>query len=403
MATPKYRRVLKIVVAVPLFAVTAIVAFLGLLWLDHFRVTVLPTPTGPFAVGRTQYVWADSAYTDSAAPPSGTETKLLAWIWYPAATPPNQVFDDYLPASWRIALAHQTGFLLAQFLNRDLSRVRTHSVREAEVSPRQNSYPVVLMRGGHSALTMNYTTLAEDLASHGYVVVGIDAPYRTFVVVLPDGKVIARSPKNNAELGSGAERVQVATKLVQTWSADMSFALDQIEQLNAADASGRFRGKLDLQHVGALGHSLGGAEALQFCHDDPRCKAGIDVDGAPFGSVVAEGVTQPFLLLMSDHSSESAEETGPIEANLRKIFDRLPRERRLQVTIQRATHFGFQDDVRNHIVMSLLRLGGKRLDGRRQLVIASHYIDAFFDVYLRGEPVAKLSSSCDDPEVECVR
>lgn len=400
MAAARYWRVLKILIAVPLFAIAAVVALLGILWLDHFRETTLPKPTGPFAVGRANYVWTDSARLDSLAPPPVTERKLLAWVWYPAAISSKQAFDDYLPASWRTALAHETGFVLTQFLNRDPSRIQTHSVRDAGVSPRQRLYPVVLMRGGHSALTADYTSVAEDLASHGYVVVGIDAPYRTFVVVLPDGSVIARSPENNAELGSDAQRVQVATKLVHAWSANMSFAVDQMERLNAADVSGKFRGKLDLQRVGAFGHSLGGAEALQFCHDDPRCKAGIDVDGAPFGSVVAEGVTQPFMFLMSDHSDEAAAETGPIEADLRSIFDRLPRDRRLQVTIRRATHFGFQDGVRSPILMSVLQMRGKRLDGKRQLAIASHYINAFFDVYLCGEPASRLELQHEYPEVE---
>src|SRR5438445_11803055 len=157
------------------------------------------------------------------------------------------------------------------------------------------------MRGGHSALTTDYTTLAEDLASHGYVVVRFDAPYRTFITVLPDGTVIARSPKNNAELVSGQEKVDLANKLVQAWSSDMGFAVDQLERLNASDVSGRFLGRLEMQRLGVFGHSLGGAEALQFCHDDSRCKAGIDVDGAPFGSVVREGFSQPFMFLMSDH------------------------------------------------------------------------------------------------------
>jgi predicted dienelactone hydrolase len=33
------------------------------------------------------------------------------------------------------------------------------------------------MRAGGGGLTTDYTTLAEDLASHGYIVVGFDAPY----------------------------------------------------------------------------------------------------------------------------------------------------------------------------------------------------------------------------------
>jgi Platelet-activating factor acetylhydrolase, isoform II len=60
-------------------------------------------------------------------------------------------------------------------------------VLNAPVSPEQTSYPVVIMRAGASAFTADYTVLAEDLASHGYIVVGLDAPYRTFLVVLPDG------------------------------------------------------------------------------------------------------------------------------------------------------------------------------------------------------------------------
>src|SRR6202030_1412093 len=224
---------------------------------------------------------------------------------------------NYMPAPWRTAIERHMGVLLTQFLTRDLSRVRTHSVRDAEVSPQQHSYPVVLMRAGLAALTTDYTTLAEDLASHGYVVAGFDAPYRSFVVVFPDGRVIARAPQNNADLVSGPAQEQLANKLAQAWSADMGFALDQLERLNASDPSGRFLGRVDMQRVGVFGHSLGGATALQFCHDDSGCKAGINVDGAPLGSVIGEGVTQPFMFLLSDHSSESEAETRQGDANIR--------------------------------------------------------------------------------------
>src|SRR6266403_18525 len=199
-----FKTVLKTIVALTLLVVVGIAVVLGLLWLDHTRETALLMPTGPFAVGRTQYAWRDSAHLDALAPQPDTKRQLVVWIWYPAAPQqPQQKFDDYLLAPWRAALERQSGALLTQFLTRDLSRVLTHSISDAEVSPQQHSYPVVLMRGGHSALTTDYTTLAEDLASHGYVVVGFDAPYRTFVVVFPDGRVIARAPQNNADLLGG--------------------------------------------------------------------------------------------------------------------------------------------------------------------------------------------------------
>jgi dienelactone hydrolase len=399
--------VVKILAGLALFAVVGIAVLLGLMWLDHTRETTLPTPTGPFAVGRTTNVWSDAAHTDLLAPQPGAKRELLAWIWYPAAPrQPNQAFDDYLPGPWRTALERESGVLFTQFLTRNLSRVRTHTIRDAEVSPQRRSYPVVIMRGGHSALTTDYTSLAEALASHGYVVVGFDAPYRTFVVVLQDGRVIARTPQNNAELVSGLEKVQLANKLVQAWSADMGFALDQLEQLNASDPSGRFLGRLDMQRVGAFGHSLGGAEALQFCHDDFRCKAGIDVDGAPFGSAVNEGVSQPFMFLMSDHRGESDDaETRWVSANFRSLYDRLPGDRRLEIMIRGANHYMFSDNamLKGPLLMRVLcTLGIVRLDGRRQVAITAHYISTFFEVYLQGAPASKLKSQPEYPEIEYV-
>jgi len=400
-------RVIRTMVVVALFAVVGIAALLGLLRLDHNRETTLPTPTGPFAVGRTTYAWSDAAQADALAPQPGTKRELLAWIWYPAAPrQPSQTLDDYLPAPWRTALERQSGALLTQFLTRDLSRVHAHSIADAELSPQQRSYPVILMRPGLAALTTDYTTLAEDLASHGYVVVGFDAPYRSYVVVFPDGRVIARAPQNNADLVSGSQQEHLANELVQAWSADLGFALDQLERLNASDPSGRFLGRLDMQRVGVFGHSIGGATALQFCHDDSRCKAGIDVDGAPLGSVVAEGVTQPFMFLLSDHRSESDAETRPVEANIRSIYDRLPSDRRSQIMVRGANHYMFSDNgamLKSPLVMRAMHtLGIVRLDGRRQVALTAHYISTFFDVYLKGAPASELERQPEYPEIEYV-
>jgi predicted dienelactone hydrolase len=400
-------RMIKILGALASLAAIGIAILLAALWVDHKRATNLPTPTGSFAVGRTTCVWTDPSQPELLAPQPGTKRELFGWIWYPAAPrQPNQKYADYLPASWRTALARRSGVLLTQFLTRDLARVGTHSIPDAEISPRQRSYPVILMRAGLSALTTDYTALAEDLASHGYVVVGFDAPYRSFVVVLPDGRVIARAPKNNADLVSGPQKEQLATNLVQAWSSDMGFALDQMERLNASDPSGRFQGRLDLQKVAVFGHSLGGAEALQFCHNDPRCKAGIDLDGAPWGSVVTEGVTQPFLFLMSDHGNENDPEGAVIKANFHSLFERMRPDDKLEIVIRGANHFGFSDNgamLRSPLLMRVLRaFGVVHLNGRRQIAVAVHYIDTFFDVYLKGAPSSELKRQPEYPEVEYV-
>jgi len=186
----------------------------------------------------------------------------------------------------------------------------------------------------------------------------------------------------------------------------MGFALDQLERLNTSDPLGRFLGRLDMQRVGVFGHSLGGATAQQFCHEDSRCKAGIDVDGAPLGNVIGEGVTQPFLFLLSDHRSESDAETRPVEVNIRSIYDRLPGDRRLRIMIRGANHYGFSDDgamLKSPLVMRVMRTFGiVRLDGRRQIAVTAHYLSTFLDVYLQGAPTSKLQSQPEYPEIEYV-
>ncbi len=327
-------------------------------------------------------------------------------MWYPAAPPavgphPGAMTVDYLPATLRAAVARTRGPLVSTFLTRDLAKVHAHSLREPAVAPQQPAYPVVILRGGASAEVWNYTTLAEDLASHGYVVVGFDAPYRTNVVVFPDGRVIRRTSANNPELTVGApDSAQRMNRVLGAWTGDIAFVLDRLRQENAPvtapvnapedvlDASRRFAGRLDLGRVGVVGHSLGGATALQFCHDDPRCTAGIDIDGAPLGTAVRDGIPRPFLFLMADHRQETDPESRQILGAVQSIYDRLPPDGRGLVTIPGANHFLFSDDgalLKSHLVQRTLRaVGVLGLDGRRQLAATAEDVRRFFDVHLSG-------------------
>jgi len=394
-----------IILAIILTIAVGTTAFLGLLWLDHNRETRLPTPTGPFATGRIAYDWIDAEDTDPLAPQPGTHREILVWIWYPAQAQPHQPAGDYLPAPWRTAVEQRRGGLITNLLTRNLSRVRAHSLPEPSVAPEQRSYPMVLMRAGLAALTAEYTSLAEDLASHGYVVVGFDAPYRSAVVVSDKRGVILRTAENDADLVGGSELQRVSNRLVQGWTADMRFALNRLEWLNASDPSGRFVGRLDLQRAGVFGHSLGGAVALQFCHEDARCKACIDIDGAPVGSVIHDGVEKPSMFLLSDHRSESASpESQQIEANIRSIQDRAPAGAKWKVTIRGATHFMFSDDgsmLKSPLVLRLMRFFGVlHIDGRRQVAVTAQCVRAFFDVYLKGAPASKLEALAQVPEIQ---
>src|SRR5579872_1558983 len=389
------------------FGVLAMVGVLGVgvlvgwLWLEHRTEVTLPAPTGPLAVGRALYDWVGDKTSDALAPEPGTKRELLVWIWYPAAVAGQKqvaVVDDYLPVQVRARAGRVGGAPIFRLLTRDPSKVHGHSYRDPDVSSKQRSYPVVIMRAGASAGVMNYSTLAEDLASHGYVVVGFDAPYRTIEVVFPDGRLIERRPENNPELFSGEELTSLANKLLSAWTADIAFVLDRLERLNASDASGKFTGRLDMTRVGVFGHSFGGATAAQFCSQDSRCKAGIDVDGSLHGSVIRAGIHKPFMFLLSGHGDFSSDaEIRQIQADIQSVYDRLRADARLRIAIRGANHFTFSDDgalLKSGIVRGVLRLFGKLgIDGRRQLAITAYCVHSFFDANLKGTSVSRLNIS----------
>jgi pimeloyl-ACP methyl ester carboxylesterase len=186
-------------------------------------------------------------------------------------------------------------------------------------------------------------------------------------------------------------------KVLDAWTADIAFVLDRLERLNASNESSKFKGRLDMTRVGIFGHSFGGAQAAQFCSQDSRCKAGIDVDGQPLGSVVQAGLHQPFLFLLSDHGRESDAESLQIKANIQSIYDRLPADERLRIGIRGANHFLFTDDgalLKSHMVLRTLRaLCVVGIDGRRQLAVTVYCVHSFFDAYLKGAGFSRLHIS----------
>jgi dienelactone hydrolase len=371
--------------------IAAVCLLLFLMWREHTTAVTLPTPTGSFAVSRTQFALKNP----------GTQEELAVWIWYPAERA-QQPKADYLPPTWRQALRDKQGTFMRSFFKRDPLVVHTHSQADAPIASKHQQYPVVLLRPGGTALTADFTTLAEDLASHGYVVVGFDAAARSFVFVESDGRVVGRAPANNVENANGNLADPVVGRLLTMWLTDVKAVVDQLARLNDA-TSGMFAGRVDFARLGAVGHSFGGAQALQFCHDDLRCRAAIDLDGTPFGSVVTDGLAKPAMFLLSDHSREMADpESHKVLGMIQGIYTRLP-EPRLYATIRTANHFSFGDQIllNSQTAVALLRLAGfPALDGRRGLSISNGYVRTFFDVTLNGAPAWSMKRLSEQyPEV----
>lgn len=142
---------------------------------ESSRVTSLPAPTGPYAVGRSSYHWIDRSREETFTKKKGDKRELMAFVWYPANKPgPHATTAAYLPGKWGDERQKEAGNF--SFATQRLGAVRTHSFKDAPVAEKTGRYPVLVMEPGLGPLPTDYTTLAENLASHGYVVVASAQP-----------------------------------------------------------------------------------------------------------------------------------------------------------------------------------------------------------------------------------
>jgi hypothetical protein len=152
-----------------------------------------------------------------------------------------------------------------------------------------------------------------------------------------------------------------------------------------------------------MGHSFGGATAMQFCHDDVRCKAGIDLDGMPFGSVVNEGAKCPLLILSGDHGGEAAADMTQIEGELQSILEHSTKGC-LWLRVSGARHFNFSDQalIKPRLLARAVGAIGPA-DVNRIFAVTNAYVLAFFEHHLQRHPVRLLGGpSPEFPEVKFV-
>jgi pimeloyl-ACP methyl ester carboxylesterase len=282
----------------------------------------------------------------------------------------------------------------------------THARQRAPVNRSARPYPAVLFSPGHGSGREAGTTLVEDLASYGYVVVTMSHTYEAGEVEFPGGRVeLGRDggvPGNNNPTRDPYDEVRIRL-------ADTVFVLDQLAALNAGrnpDAERRplpagLRHCLDLARIGMFGHSLGGATAAHAVAHDSRVIAGINLDGSfipdlsPVPPTTPEELDQAYLrfaelignrpfMIMGD-SGWSPDQFGTMTST---VWHHLRGWRRF-VSLVGSTHGSYTD---HETLLPQLAAAGVitaaapwvgTIDPRRAIAAERAYIRAFFDLWLR--------------------
>ncbi|MYV68343.1 alpha/beta hydrolase, partial [Streptomyces sp. SID2131] len=227
------------------------------------------------------------------------------------------------------------------------------------------------------------TSLAEDLASRGYVVASVDHAYESYGISLPGGRTLTCVACTALDEGGVHGSVVTSTR-----AADMTYVLDRLVGPRSA---WRHAGAIDARRIGMAGHSIGGASAATAMAADRRIDAGINMDGAFWEDLPAEGLRgRPFMMLGTHDETHLP---GGADTSWDRTWSALDGWKRW-ITLAGSDHFSFSDGP---VISRHFGLPETELPADRAVALTRTYVSAFFDRHLRGlaRPVLDGPSAAD--------
>ena len=363
------------------------ILFIGEFLLFFFALSIyaqlkLPTPAGPYTVGRTIFGWVDTSRPEILTESLNDFREVVAMVWYPAESGTG-VKTGYVPKLSSVSNALVESGEVGWWEVFGLRFIHSESRFDASPVKAENPFPVVILSPGNGTNIEFYTSLASEIASHGYIVVGINHPYDVAAAKLSDGR-IAPYDKDQWSLNSSAHQAYIMER-IKVRTADLLFALDQLEEMNSKSS---FAGLVDLDSVAAAGHSLGGITASEACKADARFKACLNFDGLQRGGPFSMEETaippqQPFLFLTKE---------SQLHPKLIERFESMPES--YWVVIHGASHQSFTDGP---LLQPSLIPEPNQADQLMNLI--QKYTLAFLDQSLKEQHNSLLSSTASDEKV----
>jgi predicted dienelactone hydrolase len=352
-------------------------------------VPAIPKPGGSMKVGTTIYELTDESRKEFYSGKDEARS-FMVQVWYPANPLPENKQAPWMSRADIYGPAISKFLKLPSFFLDHLALAKTPAYIDAPIADTSTPYPVILFSHGWDGFNAQNSGQMIQLASRGYIVAAVNHTYGAVATVFPDGRIAYNNPNALPEGAPDAEYEIAARKLVNQWSGDLAFTLDDLtagKHLNAK--------LMDFNRIGVYGHSTGGGAAIQFCGTDPRCKALLGMD--PFmrpvsAAVLANGVSQPSFFMFSQGWTDLVDSKNNQLFNL--FFPNVS-DSKGAISINGTKHYDFSDLPLLSPIAPQLGLKGP-LNGQRVTKIVDAYLIDFFEMTLNGKSSTLFVGTFDD-------
>ncbi|MGW3045843.1 alpha/beta hydrolase [Kitasatospora sp. NPDC001159] len=330
---------------------------------------VLPAPTGRHLVGRHSLYLVDTSRPDPWVPEVPCR-ELMVTVYYPARDTTGRAPAPQLPPQAARAFGQILPHTPLQLPGPGVDWAATPSHSCEDAPPLPGRRPVLVHSPGGGDPRGLGTSLAEELASHGAVVVSVDHPGDALAVEFPGTTPFRREQVRTTVLrGDPRDQPDVFRTMVDARIADLHFVLGCLRRTADLPLPPGLAATLDLRRLGVYGHSAGATAVSEVLREDRRIRAGINLEGYldfPSGEllpVAAQGTDRPLLLLGSAEFARRRE----MDRSWSALLARSGRTVR-RALVADADHWVFTDFA---AVLPQLQAAGLITAERRNAVIGS--------------------------------
>lgn len=243
-------------------------------------------PTGQYGVGFKDFHWINQRVCPdfnfngkNSQDFSSTNIthchEMMVRIYYPSAIQQQSRSLYYRPF---IELQQQAISKTVPGISKEqleeLVQIKSFSVKNAE-NIKDKKFPILFFSPGFGCPSQLYENFITHLVSQGYIVVSINTPFIN-LTELPNGRVVNPARPENSN--------EIEQKFVPLQAEDLSYAYHKIYALHDSDP---LFASMDLNHIGAFGHSIGARVVADVTHLHPKwfqaaatLDIGVDTTGA---------------------------------------------------------------------------------------------------------------------------